>query len=646
MYKSNKLIGVCGANLFEQNSIQFLSSLREVSFQRGYTTIAFSACVDSPEDVENPIAEKELLDLCMNIDLDCIIMLTETLKNPHLIRSIVDIGNKKNIPVFSIDGIVDGCYNMPLDYRTAFKNMVNHVLDEHGVTRVNMLAGMRDNPFSDERVDMYKEALAEHGIPFENERLGYGDFWARPARVAMQKFLDSKLPMPQAIICANDEMAITACSVLSEHGYKIPEDIIVTGFDGTQSSVHHYPTITTCTPDYEESIDFIIEQSEQVKNTGKLSPCVHKVNFLITKRQSCGCVPNTIHDNSRLVSSLYAAVGDASWHTIAMNALVTRVLEKSRLEDIIELLPETVHLWSDHFRFACVKSELTEAEINLDHCRDSSGKFERMTTILHVKDGKFDESHETFDVTEFIPHFDELIERPGTTFVARILKNGKQVYGYTVDEFDILEHRQLQRCNEFAMFLTHSINTVLHNYELTELNRNLEKANADIASLSIHDPMTGIYNRRGFFKTLATCLSDEKLLGKYLYVVNVDLDGLKYINDNYGHKEGDFAITTVAHSLNAIRGDHLICARFGGDEFTCTFIADRPYLYNTEQLKAEITNAMFMIPDVTRKEYPLGFSIGLCVQVITPFLNIENVISAADEKMYADKAARKRMKQS
>ena len=265
MDKPTKLIGVCGANLFEQNSIQFLSSLREVSFQRGYTTIAFSACIDSPEDVENPIAEKELLDLCMNIDLDCMIMLTETLKNQHLIRSIVDIGNKKNIPVFSIDGVVDGCYNMPLDYKTAFKNMVNHVLDEHGVTRINMLAGMRDNPFSDERVDMYKEALTEHGIPFEAERLGYGDFWARPARVAMQKFLDSRLPMPQAIICANDEMAITACSVLSEHGYKIPEDIIVTGFDGTQSSVHHYPSITTCTPDYEESIEFIIEQSEQVK---------------------------------------------------------------------------------------------------------------------------------------------------------------------------------------------------------------------------------------------------------------------------------------------------------------------------------------------------------------------------------------------
>ncbi len=643
MNSKHKLIGVCGASLFDQNAIQFLASLREITFAKNYTTIAFSACIDSPEDVKNPIAETELLDLCRYIDLDCLIILTETLKNQHLIRNIVEIGKEKNIPVFSIDGVVEGCYNMPLNYKSGFRNMVRHVILDHGAKRVNMLAGMHGNSFSEERVDIYKEVLEECGIPFENERLGYGEFWSRPARAALLKFIHSDLERPDAIICANDAMAMTACSVLSEHGYRIPEDIIVTGFDGTPSARHHYPAITTCDPDYDEAIRFIIEQTEIVKNTGVVSPSDHMINFRLLKSQSCGCEPNNIHNNNRIISDLYEAVGDSSWHTIAMNSLVKSVFEKNKLEHLVELLPATVRLWSDHFRFACIKSELMSDNLTLSRCRDVSGKLGNMTTILRVANREFTDTYVTFDVKEFIPNFDQLIDSPGTTFIARILKNGEQVYGYTVDEYDVLEHRKLQRCDEFAMFLTHCINTVLHNFELTQLNRDLEKAYDDIASLSIQDPMTGIYNRRGFFKVLSDNFTLTGLLGQYLYVVNVDLDGLKYINDNYGHKEGDFAITAVAHSLKAIQAEHLICARFGGDEFTCTFLSDSPDTHSTDDIKQQITDALSKVPGVSDKEYPLQFSIGMCVQEITRDLNLEGLISIADENMYADKAQHKKL---
>ena len=101
MNSKHKLIGVCGASLFDQNAIQFLCSLREIAFKKNYTTIAFSACINCPDDAKNPIAEAELLDICRHIDLDCLVILTETLKNPHLIRNIVEIGKKKGIPVFS-----------------------------------------------------------------------------------------------------------------------------------------------------------------------------------------------------------------------------------------------------------------------------------------------------------------------------------------------------------------------------------------------------------------------------------------------------------------------------------------------------------------------------------------------------------------
>lgn len=642
MNKNQKLIGVCGTSLFEQNSIHFLSALKDVCLKTGYTTVAFSASIDSSTDSDCALGELKLLDLCQYVDLDCIIILTETLKSQILIQKLVDIGKKKNIPVFSVDGIVDGCYNMSLNYRQGFRDMVRHVIIDHGVSTVNMLAGMRENSFSQERVQIFKEVLEECGIPFEEERLAYGDFWDRPTRIALNQFLNSDLPMPEAIICANDEMAITTCSVLSDRGYRIPEDIIVTGFDGTQSSRYNFPSITTCDPDYFEASEFVIKKTDEVKQTGRVVPCDHLINFNILKSQSCGCEPGTLHNHSKAFASLYRENGDSAWHNIAMNTLVTNLLDKQNIEDIAELLPETVHLWSEHFRFACIKSELMKPHLSLENCRDATGSFTKMTSILCAKNQIFDETYKEFNVNEFVPNFSQLIDRPGTTLVVRLLNYKQQVYGYTVDEFTELNHSKLTRCNEFAMFLNHSINTVLHNFELNQLNRNLEKAYSDIAALSVIDPMTGVYNRRGFFKMFKSLLAEKNETNKYICFVYVDLDGLKYINDNFGHKEGDFAIKSVALSLHGIQTGNLLCSRFGGDEFVCAFLSDSPDKYDELTIKQQIKSVLCETPGLADKPYNVDFSIGVYNQIIDDTLNLEQIILSADTKMYNNKMSKRK----
>ena len=119
------------------------------------------------------------------------------------------------------------CHN----YNSGFEQMVRHVIEEHGVRRVNMLAGFEGNELSDARLQVFKKVLQENGIPVEEERIGYGQFWDTPAQQEMERFLQSELPMPEAIICANDAMALVACNVLEKAGYRVPEDVIVTKGD-------------------------------------------------------------------------------------------------------------------------------------------------------------------------------------------------------------------------------------------------------------------------------------------------------------------------------------------------------------------------------------------------------------------------------
>ncbi len=84
---------------------------------------------------------------------------------------------------------------------------------------------------------------------------------------------------------------------------------------------------------------------------------------------------------------------------------------------------------------------------------------------------------------------------------------------------------------------------------------------------TVRDPMTELMNRRGFYnhaiKLFAACAEE----GAQFMSISLDLDGLKEINDTYGHQEGDSAIRAFARFLDGFSSDTCVVARFGGDEF-------------------------------------------------------------------------------
>lgn len=520
MNQERKVIGVCGSRIFNQIPMSFINLLRKAGIENDYYTIAFSSNTDLSEDnssdsgkeIKNAQGEAQLFELPRYIDFSALVILTETLQNPELIQKIVKIGQSKNIPVFSIGGVAEGCYNMVLDYHDGFEQMVRHVVEDHGCKKVNMLAGFKGNPMSEERIQAYKRVLQENGIPFEEERLGYGDFWDRPTRKVMQKFLAEGKELPEAIVCANDAMATTVCSVLNEKGLQVPEDIIVTGFDGTKDGKYHFPVLSTCEPDYEGAVQFIIEEINRIQETGTFCPRDYSIAFALSKNQSCGCESKVMFNINKVISSFAKDLGDCFWHNIAMNNMVASLLDKKTIIDIAVKIPEYIDLWSDNFRFACLKSDV----VNLnDRPRQDNTE---MTTILWDYKGEFRQPGETFEMSEFVPHLDQIIKKGWDidTLVVRLLNSGKRVYGYTVEGFQDLDDRRLQRSNEFAMFLSFSIDTVLHNHKMAELNENLSSAYNRIADLSNRDSMTEIYNRRGFFHELNQLLADETNVGKYL----------------------------------------------------------------------------------------------------------------------------------
>jgi diguanylate cyclase (GGDEF)-like protein len=193
---------------------------------------------------------------------------------------------------------------------------------------------------------------------------------------------------------------------------------------------------------------------------------------------------------------------------------------------------------------------------------------------------------------------------------------------------------QIADMKDFFACWTSELSSCLDKVLLYEENKSLQ----EFRKLSTIDDLTGLYNRRKLEQELSKKLVAMKTRNVDFYVISLDMDGLKTINDTYGHLEGDEALRAFADVIR-VAGDELGMAfRVGGDEFTI--------LVTTGDEK-EITAMMQRIQDgiaayneKSGKPYPLSGSQGYAKYKKGE--EISNCIRRADVNMYADKMTRKR----
>jgi two-component system cell cycle response regulator len=163
-----------------------------------------------------------------------------------------------------------------------------------------------------------------------------------------------------------------------------------------------------------------------------------------------------------------------------------------------------------------------------------------------------------------------------------------------------------------------------------------------LRSMSLVDELTGLYNRRGFLTLAGQNLKMAGRLRKKMLLLFADLDGMKWINDNLGHHEGDLALQETAFLLKETFRESDIVARLGGDEFVVAALEGSeegsvPIINRLEQNLAT-RNAM------DNRSYRLAISIGVAVFDPESPCSIEELLEKADALMYMQKSDKKRLK--
>ena len=215
-------------------------------------------------------------------------------------------------PVISISSHVEGFYNIEFDDAGGLRGMVEHLIDHHHFTHIAFMSGYLKHPDARTRLAEFRTVMREYGFPEDGAGMFEGDFWYNKGVEAAHYFLT--LPeRPEAIVCANDYMAISLINALRQQGINVPEDIVVTGYDGTIEGKEYLPHLSSVTRERTEiaqrALKFLIDLSDG----GDASRHDLRVSPKPIYSQSCGCKPleyrhvlekiDRLHDEKRILAS-------------------------------------------------------------------------------------------------------------------------------------------------------------------------------------------------------------------------------------------------------------------------------------------------------------------------------------------------------
>jgi len=276
---------------------------------------------------------------------------------------------------------------------------------------------------------------------------------------------------------------------------------------------------------------------------------------------------------------------------------------------------------------------------------DGTAEFPAKALLIYSKQGNLTEHYpipQEFSTSDLLPETVKSSDDWSVRVVKPLFFRSEQM-GYAVFERDNHNPRDFEAIRGQIGNMLKIIHLLLRQKEiegrLAKAVGDLQEFNRTLNILSIRDELTGLLNRRGFFDAVQKELDVSGENAQEFLVIFADIDGMKSINDVYGHEEGDAAIRGTAEMLRKVfRADDVI-ARMGGDEFIVYARHAAPSFFEKVQERAELILAE--IRAVSPKPYRLSVSLGCaCFDPHTP-LGLSELLKVADQHLYEEKRRRK-----
>ncbi len=622
MIFGKKILGIITTRVNTPSANLLITRLDKKLAELDYRIFVYSTCSELGNDTPAETGEKSVFELVDFDILDAIVVTYEKIKDRKLANDIIARAKQNGKPVFVVGGYIEGCINLTFDYKEGMREITRHVLGVHNVRRPHFMAGFEGNSFSEERIDAFKEILAEFNIPFDDSMVSYGNFWSEPTRAATQALLDSG-KLPEAIICANDTMAVAVCSVLQENGISVPNDIIVTGFDGINDVKISSPTITTSMCSNAEIADIIVTL---LADKEKLAQTMENrlVMPRLTLAQSCGCVKESYINASAHLTKLNDRFNRYQAEEMTLFQMTEKIFTCDNIAQMAKYMSE-----SGFYELVCVlRKECIDETVNPLTLPENSDS-EDLVVLYDTSAPEGFVPYE-FKRSKIFPDLEKQLEigHP-LIFVALNFLNIPLGYiCFHYHNYDVDNYYKIPQTINI-------INSAVGGYRNMRYQHYLMNKMEELYQC---DRLTGLYNRNALVKIYEDIQDELRGGNRAVTFMLCDLDRLKYINDTFGHLEGDFAIRAVADALKLSVPDEALLARWGGDEMVAIFTGE----CDEQAIRREMTSYLEQLAQRDKKPYEITASIGIVTVSPDELVSLDEITKSADRLMYADKIKRRK----
>lgn len=572
------------------------------------------AVFDHMPGSEYMLKEQEIFRLPDPRNYDAILVAVNSTGNIPVVEKILEQCRAYGKKVLSIDQRYEDASFIGIDNYQIFYDMVEHMITVHGCKVFNYLGGPEDHEENKERYKAFCDCLNKHQIPVEKDRVLHYSFMNNDGMRAYESWKQIDKHLPDALICANDNMALGYCGAAEADGYYPPEDFIVSGFDNLDMGQFYSPSLTSVNRNWEhlgyESVHKLLQLMNEEIEQGNFSS-VGKLAL----NESCGCALDK-RDVREDLRHVYREKRYEERLEVRQRLNRQLLCSSGSIEELQQNLEECFNLLGGMNIALCLNESLFQGSF----VKEKHGYEQTMEAVNAGGQKKI-------DMTEELSPAEVLNAEGHKVFIFSALHFSSTTYGFCMAAYeDTFLKNNLFRT--FMETLGLAFESIRQRDELSRMNQRLKE-------LYIQDPLTGLYNRFGY-----VTLAEEFFKNRTgeVYLMYIDIDNLKLINDNYDHSMGDKAITGVAKAIKEVFAGDAIRVRMGGDEFLVM-----GSLINEEELMAKEEEMRVYLEEYSDQEelpFVLRASIGhVCSD--NQEETLETLVKKADAKMYEVKQKRK-----
>lgn len=622
-----KRIGIVISSIYKEINREQLRGILERAYEVGFSAYVFTLG-EGGEDASSQKGEQNIFRLINFSLLDGIVYLPYTFTKMEQ-RQFVDdfLRTDCPVPLAMVSSEEEALPSVWYDDRRETAEVVAHLIEVHGCRDILYLTGREDAPVSHRRAAGYRDAMEAAGLPYDPRNVIYGDFWVESARQLAQELARGIRPVPQAVACANDYMAISLCDALKERGIAVPERVRVIGYDGTVEAFVHEPQVSTYHTSWRQlgrdAMDLLLQGI-----TGQPVPERTRCAGFLLARHTCGC-KSTVKDDA-MVPVNYRRMEES----YVDKDLTTRLYAAGNLKDFLVRVFESTYVfmnesyWDNQTYTLCLSEDWSDTMVSGEELAyRSEGYSDRILEGYPTPDGTL----KSFPVSQMVPDgWNDTKDCSVTFFNAMHFED--RCFGYSILRITGIPDGYTGHYVRFRRDVSNGL------MFLCTQNRMRSLAYHHYLS-QIRDELTGLYNARGFGRLWMDVTKEAAVCDEIVFLLCLSVSGLRQVQEMCGSVVCDKLMMDFAGILQGCCENRERCVRMGMADFA-VMGTEKPPARSSSVIAGRLLERFEAY--IRRTEYPIRLHILEMMKVweSAPFPDPDAAASEADRLLRAAAAKR------